>query len=130
MKKVIRLTESDLINIVKRVIKESDVNEQKKPHHGDQKTVQYAPIQNFDNLVKLGFRKDSTGKKYIGISKATNTTYYFSANGTNGNGTYTAVSMGKNYSGDWKFDDNTACPSNLTNCKIFKGVKLLTSVPR
>jgi hypothetical protein len=28
------------------------------------------------------------------------------------------------------FDDNTACPSNLPNCKIFKGVKLLTSVPR
>ena len=106
------------------------VNEHKIPHSGDNNTTQHAPIQNFDNLVKLGFRKDPSGKKYIGISKATNTTYYFTANGKNGNGTYTAVSMGKNYSGDWKFDDNTACPSNLTNCKIFKGVKLLTSVPR
>ena len=104
------------------------IDEHKNPHHGDNKTTQYAPIQNFDNLVKLGFRK--TGEKYIGVSKATNTTYYLTANGTGGNGTYTAVAMGKNYSGTWKFDDNTACPSNLTNCKIFKGVKLLTSVAR
>lgn len=104
------------------------IDEQKRPHYGDNKTTQYAPINNFDNLGKLSFRK--SGDYYWGTSKKTSTTYKLYAKGPNGAGTYTAVGMGKNYDGTWKFDDGTPCPSNFTNCKVFKGVKFLTSDPR
>ena len=106
------------------------VNEQKRPHFGDSKTTQYGPIKNFDNLVKFGFTKSKSGDFYSGMSKKTDTTYKLFKNGTNGNGTYTAVGIGKNYEGEWKFDnDTTPCPSNFTNCRVFKGVKFLTSNP-
>lgn len=97
-------------------------NEHKRPHYNDNKTIQYMPIQNFDNLVKLGFRKNASGDAYIGTSN--NVVYTFHAKGTNGNGTYYANKK----SGQWRFDDGTACASNFPNCKIFKGVKLVTPV--
>jgi hypothetical protein len=97
------------------------VNEHKRPHYGDNKTVQYTPIQNFDNLAKHGFTK--SGDKYTGRSN--NLVYTFHAKGTNGNGTYYV----NNKPGQWRFDnDSTACASNLPNCRIFKGVKLITPV--
>jgi hypothetical protein len=100
------------------------VNEHKRPHYGDNKTVQYAPIQNFINLGKIpGLSKNSSGDAYLG--KSGNFTYTFKANGTNGNGTYYV----NNKPGQWRFDnDSTACASNLPNCRIFKGVKLITPV--
>jgi len=99
------------------------VNEQKRPHYGDNKTIQSVPIQNFINLGKVpGLSKTPSGDAYIG--KSGNFSYTFKAKGTNGNGTYYV----NNKPGQWRFDDGTACASNLPNCKIFKGVKLVTPV--
>jgi hypothetical protein len=99
------------------------VNEHKRPHYGDNKTIQSTPIQNFINLGKVpGLSKTPSGDAYIG--KSGNFSYTFKAKGTNGNGTYYV----NNKPGQWRFDDGTACASNLPNCKIFKGVKLVTPV--
>lgn len=111
-----------------------DGYEHKRPHYGDGSTTQYGPILNFDNLVRFGFRKSSSGSivQYINISQATGTAYYLRANGTNGHGSYIAVGMGTRRSGAWKFTDDTdagvTCPSNIPDCSIFDGVRFITSV--
>jgi hypothetical protein len=121
LKQIFGVKLKELLGLPSKIV---GIDEQKRPHHGDNKTIQYARIQNFDNLGKIqGLSKNSSGDAYIG--KSGNFSYTFKANGTNGNGTYYV----NNKPGQWKFDnDSTACASNLPNCRIFKGVKLITPV--
>lgn len=125
LKQIFGVKLKELLGIPSKIV---GIDEHKRPHSNDKTFTQYAPIRNFDNLVKFGFKK--SGDFYLGISNKTNTTYKLYAKGPDGAGTYTAVAMGKNYDGTWKFDDGTPCPSNFANCKVFKGVKFLTSDPR
>lgn len=71
MKKVIRLTESDIIRLVKRVINESE-NELNNPNDGELKNPYWNEIKN--NLVRKGFKfsmniERSGGGSYYGDIK-------------------------------------------------------------
>jgi hypothetical protein len=110
-KKIIKLTESDLINIVKKVL-----NEQKPAQNNP-----YPWLKQYDGLEKTGFKKDSSGRMF---AKGSDGIGYHLAkpNAQSGEGQYYGVGVNINTQGTWKFDTSSTAP--------FKGIKILTTQKR
>ncbi len=121
MKKVIRLTESDLIRIIKRIIIEQPVNQNvppQTPSKPGMSRTSYGKIPNFHNLKNIkGLKWNESFKFYSGVVNGI--TYKFYENGPNGNGTYETVTVNKNTKGEWNFDGKSTTP--------FPGIKILTT---
>lgn len=75
MKKVIRLTENDLVRIVKRVINEQSLSEKPGDHRPYDKMV-------IDCLTNKGFKDSGIGKKYDVLMSKTITDRYTNKQGT------------------------------------------------
>jgi hypothetical protein len=119
-KKIIKLTESDLARIVKRIIMEQPVKQNVPPQTSPKPgtTTTYSKIPNFHNLKNIqGLKWNESFKFYSGVVNGT--TYKFFENGPNGNGTYETVAVNKNTKGTWIFDSKSTTP--------FPGIKILTT---
>ena len=98
MGKIIKLTESDLVKIIERII-----SEQSTP---GRKQINYSNIPNFHNEMKKikTLKWNDMGKFY--------------ANGPQGKGTYHTVDANSNMTGEYVFDKTSTQP--------FVGIKIFT----
>ena len=110
MSKIIKLTESDLVKIIERII-----SEQSTP---GRKQINYSNIPNFHNEMKKikTLKWNNMGKFYSGT--ANGITYKFYANGPQGKGTYHTVDANINKTGEYVFDKTSTQP--------FVGIKIFT----
>ena len=111
MGKIIKLTESDLVKIIERVISEQSTSGRQQ--------INYSNIPNFHNEMKKikGLKWNDMGKFYSGVVNGV--TYKFKENGPNGQGTYHTVSVNSNTTGEYVFDKSSTQP--------FTGIKIVTS---
>lgn len=109
MKKIVRLTESELVRLVKRIISEQPGHERNVFHPKPGWTSDLSRLSG--GVLKW----DEIGKKYVGTGK--DGTYHFYAP-KNNKGQFKKVGLGQNTIGEYVIDSNSKEP--------FVGIKIVT----